>query len=334
MINLQRIKHGGRSIEISRKYNIPLSEILDFSSNTNPLGYPKKIDELNLSEFNLGLFPDDNYANLVSTIARKYNCSDDNVLVGNGSTEIIRMIANCFISKGTKVAIPKNTYAEYSYSVKLFGGETIDFDFNTKSDIVFLCNPNNPTGAIISKDKILGFLERYSGLVVIDESYIDFLENEDAHTLTKYIDEHNIIILRSLSKFYALPGIRLGFCLANKKIIKELNSYRISWNVNSIAAKLADMALNDSEFISKSKEYIKEEKEFFYKNLREFNIRNSHTHFFLMKVNNSIELTEELEKKGILVREGSNFGLVNYIRISLRKREDNLKLIEQLTRLV
>ena len=334
MFNIQRIKHGGRAIEISRKYNIPLDKILDFSSNTNPMGYSKKIGELNLSRFNLNLFPDDEYVDLIATIADKFNCSKDNVLVGNGSTEIIRMIANCFISKRTKVAIPKNTYPEYSYSIKLFGGEINDFNFNTKPDLVFLCNPNNPTGVIINKDKILNFLKEYDGLFVLDESYIEFLDDEDSNTLTKYIDKYNLIILRSLSKFYALPGIRLGYCLANKKIIKELNKYRISWNINSIADKLAVIALNDKEFIMKSKKYIKKEKEFFYKNLRKFRVSNSHINFFLIKVKDSKKLTKELERRGILVRECSNFGLDNYIRISLRKREDNIKLINHLAKSV
>jgi len=329
MDKFQRIKHGGRAVEAARRWNIPLDKILDFSSNANPLGYSKRIRQLNLSEFKLNMFPDDSYAELISAIADRFRCSGNNVLVGNGSTEIIRIIANCFIRKGTKVAIPENTYEEYRYSAGLFDGEVVNLDFNSESDVAFLCNPNNPTGEVISRNKIIDFLEGYKGLLVLDESYIEFLEEEERYTLSDHIDRKNIIVLRSLSKFYALPGIRLGYCLANEEIIKKLERYRISWNINSIAARMGVIALKDKEFVVESKEYIKKEREFFYSRLLKDGIRanNSLTNFFLIKVKDSKKMAEELEKKGILVRECSSFGLENCIRVSLRKREENKELM-------
>ena len=330
MIN-ERIKHGGRAITTSRMYNIPLNQILDFSSNTNPLGYSKRIDKLKIEDFNLSHFPDDNYSELIETISNKFKCNINNVLVGNGTTEIIRIISHAFINKKTKIAIPKNTYEEYAYSTRLSKGQVMPFNFSLSSNISFLCNPNNPTGDIIERKDILKFLDNYNGLLILDESYIEFVDNEESFSLSRFIDKYdNLVILRSLSKFYGLPGIRLGYCLANQNVINELDKWRISWNVNSFAAKIGIISLNDKKFKSKSKRFVSKERKFFFNSLKDFQVNDSATTFFLITVENSEKLTHNLEKEGILIRDCYSFGLKNNIRVSFRKREENNKLLKVL----
>jgi len=260
--------------------------------------------------------------------------------------------------------IPAPTFSEYERAAKSVKSkiqflklkEKDDFRLNLshfsqigKADILFLCNPNNPTGNLILED--YRAIERLSNksnscaqgtgkLLVVDEAFMDFLPNEKNHTLIwRAIENRNMIVLRTFTKFFCLPGLRIGYLIAHKEIINKLNRHRPPWNTNTFAQIAAELILNDKEYIKNTYRAIKEEREFLSGELAKINglrFYPSVTNFLLIKIGDkditSSVLVKKLIKRKILIRDCSNFrGLNNkFIRIAVRSHKENLKLIATL----
>ena len=333
--------------------NNPDEKIIDFSSNVNPLGCHPGVKKYLKKQFNqIDVYPDPESKRLRSNLKWFTSLSTSQILVGNGATEIIYNFCSAFVNKKTKVLIPCPTFSEYEKAVKLFDGKIIRFksmnfknvfpQFLTKiptKGIVFFCNPNNPTGELLSKKsmvKIIKTAKKKSTLVFVDETFIELVPELNASLVKTIKSYENLFILRSFTKSFGLAGLRIGYGLGNKKIIKVLQRIKIPWNVNYIAQSAASAALCYSDFLEKSREKIKKENSFLMNSLSQFHWLDcfqSSTNFILIKTKiNSKLLQKKLLKKNILIRDCSTFcGLnENYVRIAVKNRNQNKLLVKAL----
>ena len=354
---MNKYSHGGniRKILEDYRFNPEKTEIIDFSVNLNPLGLSKKVKSSILNNINSVLhYPDVFYKKLKEKIAGYSGIKYENILAGNGSIEFIYLIPGVLSVK--KALIPIPTFSEYESAVKITGAKLlfiktiekenfrIDIDKIVKNihqvDIVFLCNPNNPTGYLIPYDEIKFLIEKCEKkgvFLFIDETFIEFTDKYPESSAVKEArNRKNLLVLRSLTKFFSIPGLRIGYIAGNKNLIQKINKFQPPWSVNSIGSEVAKNILEDYEYIKRSKIYIKKERERFLNELTKIGFIkpfNTSANFVLCKLDNKLtssELFDKLVKKGIIIRDCSNFrGLNNkFIRLAIRRREENDKLIK------
>ncbi len=321
---------------------------LDFSANINPLGMPKAVRSA--LEKSVGLFeryPDIECRELKKATSKKENVHEESMLFGNGAADLIFRIV--FSLKPQKALLLAPTFFEYEAALTLQNCK-IDYynllakndfmlqdDFLDKiigHDIVFLCNPNNPTGNVANRE----FIEKValkckicSSILVIDECFMDFVKEENEITAKTLLSEFsNIIILKAFTKMYALAGVRLGYCLSsNIDLLQKIKNIGQPWNV-SVPAQIAGVAAcGETEFVRETVCLIEKEREYLVNCLRPFvkEIYSSYVNFLLFKAD--VDLAHKLVQKNILIRECSNFyGLDStYFRIAVRTHEENEKLI-------
>ncbi len=346
--------HGGNIYEAARKYCLREEEILDFSSNINPLGISNKVFRAlkdNLKD--VVKYPDSDSAKLREAIGKYHSINPENIIVGNGATELIHYIPRMLISK--KVLIPVPTFSEYEAASIASGAkvkylrlkEDSGFGLDEKAlnkalnsvDMFFLCNPNNPTGQLLPKKsviKIADSAEKRGVVIVLDEVFIDY--NEKESLISDAVKIKNLIVLRAFTKFFAMPGLRLGYLAANSLLIKRLNERRPPWPVNSLAQAAGIISLSDKAYIKDGISYVKKESGFLLKELSKIDGLlpfPSSTNFILVKIKNDginvKKLYNILAKKGILIRDCSNFALSErFFRIAVKKRDKNKRLLNEL----
>jgi len=331
----------------------PNEKIIDFSSNVNPLGCHPGVKKYLKKQLNqIHVYPDSESSKLRSNLKWFTGMNTSQILVGNGATEIIYNFCSTFVNKKSKVLIPCPTFSEYEKAAKFFGGNVISFkSLNLNKDlskfiqkipkhgIIFFCNPNNPTGEILSKknmEQIVKAAQKKFSLVFVDETFIELVPDSNP-TLVKSIKSYdNLFILRSFTKSFGLAGLRIGYGLGSKQTIEILQRIKIPWNVNYIAQTAASAALCYSNFLEKSRKIIKKETLFLMSSLSKLewlSCFHSSTNFILIKTKiNSKILQKKLLKKNILVRDCSTFcGLdENYIRIAVKNRNQNKLLMKAL----
>lgn len=323
---------------------------IDLSLSENPLGCsPKVIMTLkDVSPKDFFDYPDPDSQDLKNTLSKMFQINSEGIFVANGSEAIIKLLPQAILKPNDEVIIPKLTFPMFEKAVQLVSGKvvfsemTADFDINladirkriTKSTkLIFLCNPNNPIGKIIPKDKILKFVRSSNILVVVDEANIEFGGDT---VIRESQDINNLIVLRTFSKGFGLAGLRIGFCVAKPLVVEKLKQISQPFPVSSIAQKLAVTALKDKKFMSKTKRFMKQEKEFLTRELenREFKVIKSEANNLLIKINpifeSSTDFVRLLNSKGISIIDGINFdGLgTKFVRISPRLRDTNIQLLK------
>jgi threonine-phosphate decarboxylase len=334
-------------------------EIVDFSSSVNPLGPSRKA--LKAISDNLGQipsYPDSSSTALREAIARHFKgTSERNVIVGNGSTELIYLFAEVFIERGDVALIPAPTFGEYENAVKKAGGKPkhilLSRDFKIEPNtfmremhgakVVFLCNPNNPTSLLMPRENLTEIIERSlkgDVLVFLDEDFIDFVDEEKQFSLTGEIKSYpNLFVLKSFTKFFGLTGLRVGYGVASEEIINLLCAAKMPWNVNCLAQAAAIAALSDEEHLKKTRELIKTERTFLTHELTRINafkVYPADANFIFIDIRQSgltgAQLKEKLLKCGILIRDCSSFtGLDEYyVRVAVKTRGENERLLEAL----
>jgi threonine-phosphate decarboxylase len=343
--------HGGRN---SIKNSNP--HVIDFSSNITPIGIPLSVKtNLKKNLDDIQNYPDFHSSELISSL-NKYTClQKSNLLVGNGAIEIIYNFCFAFLSKKTKVLIPVPTFQEYETAAKLNNCKisyfkTMNLSENIDSFIsqiprngcVFLCNPNNPTGQLLSKKQLLIIIQtakKLSSLVFIDECFIELVPKSN-ESIILYVKKYdNLFVLRSLTKSFGLPGIRIGYAAASKQLIDILQKIKIPWSVNSLAQDAGKIALQNKSHLTKSKLVIKKELIYLENKISQldgFKCNDSSTNFILIKTKyNSTKLQQKLLKQKILIRDCKNFrGLDNhYFRIAVKSHKDNVKLVKALEKI-
>ena len=346
--------HGGNIYKLKRDSGI---EVLDYSSNINPLGVPSSFKKAVVENFeSLEKYPDIDYIELRTSIGDYNNCHIDDVVVGNGATEVLFLYMKAV--KAKKVLIIAPTFAEYERAAKAAGrdikffplskdfslNENMLLEFITDEDVVVMCNPNNPTGKFQNLEKIkkiADFLERKNKKLFIDEAFIEFVDNWKDKTA--FLLKHkNIFILRALTKFFALPGVRLGYGLTyDRAILNEIKNIREPWSVNGVAEIAGKTMLLDTLYIHETENWIKQEKIWFYEELCKMDnieVTPTETNFILVKLlnDNAKSFRKKMIENGVLVRDASNFMFLDesYIRLAIKDRKKNEKVLEALRRVL
>lgn len=344
-------EHGGDIKRVMERYELRFEEIIDFSANINPLSPPDYVQDIILKHIkSINHYPDTRAKDLQLAISEYLNVQRENIIPANGSVELIYLLAQMIPTQALILAPTFSEYARaYNKRYNLLNIRQDDFQVpiddlidaikenSTYSRIVFICNPNNPTGDIIKKQDILKIVKeakKEDVLVVIDEAFMDFLPQEE--TVTQEIDRHkNLFVIRSLTKFFGLPGLRIGYGVANKDLIKKLSNFQPPWSVNSLAQAVGTIVIKDKDFIRKSKEFMKKEQGYLFERLttiKGLKPYPSKTNFILIKLltQTSDWLCDELGKKGLILRNCSNFELLDnrFIRVAVQKRMENLRLIQ------
>jgi threonine-phosphate decarboxylase len=350
-IELNPCTHGARireSAEISGK---SADELIDFSVNLNPLGTPKLRKLLFKACEGINYYPDNRYPGFKKAAADYLDVSPENIVPGNGSSELIRLFAETVIEQGDKVIIPFPTFGEYEFQCRLFGAEITHVDYSGITKVephgckaVFLCNPNNPTGKLLSKKSIIKLAQICASSEVflfVDEAFIEM--SDPGESIADFAASNEfVIVLRSLTKTYAVPGLRIGFAVASCDFAKLLNNIRIPWNLNSTASSVGEQLLkHNKNYIDKSLELIRKERKWLTSRLgaiKGFKPYPSDTNFILIDARgfaiNSTSLAERMLMQGIIIRDCASFGLENHIRVAVRKRRENRKLIRAFAEIV
>lgn len=348
--------HGGDIYSIDKK-------VLDFSSNINPLGVPESFKKALIENINDFIkYPDINYTNLRNTIKEYLGINNvDYIVQGNGAIEIIYKAIGA--TRCNKVFIISPTFSEYRRAVELNGVECEEldvFDNNYLSlnidkllariennSLVILCNPNNPTGTLTKKEivcKLLTELKHKESTLIIDEAFIEFTPNYEQNTMTSLINKYdNLIIVRAATKFFGMPGIRLGYGITKNKVYMEnIKKTLEPWNINTAAVIAGNTIFKDKEYIYKSKKWISEERDFLFNKLKEFKeltVFKSNANFHLLKINrediNAYDLKELLINEGILIRVPKGFYKLSnsYFRLAIKDRKSNEFLITKLKKI-
>ncbi|MFX4260816.1 threonine-phosphate decarboxylase CobD [Pelotomaculum propionicicum] len=347
--------HGGNITLASRKYGLPKEKIIDFSANINPLGPSKKIYDAITSNLDAIVnYPDPDCTELKDTLADYLGIDRDLLLLGNGAAELIYLLVRVMGCK--KALIPVPSFCEYGLAVLSQGGEVIEVEMDEEegfslpaekiiklipqADMLFICTPNNPTGRLVEKRAIEQILERSAAhgvLVVVDEAFMDFVPQRALYSMMPAVGSSaNLAVLYSLTKFFGIPGLRLGSIAAPKDIIKRMDASKDPWNVNILAQAAGLAGLNDLEHMERTNALVNREKSFLFEELQ--NIPGlcplqGAANFILLNISESGlksgELTELLGRRGILVRDCYGFsGLAGrYIRLAVKNRPENEILI-------
>lgn len=353
-------EHGGNVFEIARLIGIPADKIIDFSSSINPFGPPPKVIDSIKSGLNLiRLYPDRKYLKLREILANYLNVTTDGIIVGCGTTELIHSIFSRFVKK--EVIIPLPNFSEYEAAAKALDLNTIfinpsgiKINFNdlinfidkaSSGGAVVLCNPNNPTGEVLEPKRIIEVIERAEDkgiIILLDEAYYEL--SEDVESFVKQAFEFsNLFVLRSLTKPFGFPGLRVGYCICHPNLAKKFEATAISWRVGVLEEIAAISAINDKDFLKWSKEKLISAKKRFFEALKSIdglNPINSRANFFMIDISNSgfspKNLKWRLLSYALLVRDlTSTRGLPDvYIRVATRREEENLLLVEALDNII
>lgn len=367
--------HGGNIFQFAHEQRIEPYEVVDFSANINPLGPSQRgLDALNAQLRYISHYPDATNDDVLNAIADTYGMDKHQITVGNGAAELLYAI--CRLPGYTGAFVPAPGFSEYKEALEASKIPVRDIFYRPREDdngkpyfevpylaletfaaelkgqdgriIVFLGNPNNPDGTLLDKDHIrtvASMLKDANSLLVIDESFIDFVGNDplqdNEHSMRSLVNEFdNIIVVHSFTKFYAVPGLRIGAAFANETLITQLQQYIPSWSVNTLAQAYTKAALNDVDYIKRTKQELNEERAFMYNALDDIEgitVYPPSANFILFQVNQegitANYINEELKKYNMIVRNCDSYvGLTNHwVRIAIKDHDTNIKLVDKLT---
>jgi threonine-phosphate decarboxylase len=349
--------HGGDIEASARSAGIEPKEIIDFSASINPLGPPPSARKAFINSYGeISRYPDPYGEKLKEALAKRHGMKTAEVLVGNGSTQLLYVLCAALRPRTALVIGP--AFSEYANALALAGSNirslslcvSDDFQFSTERlmaawerncDLLVLTTPNSLTGRLIPKKEIENIarlaLVRKS-FVVVDEAFIDFVEDESV----KMLVQHNpfVIVLRSLTKYYALPGLRLGYLIGQARRVAQLAAFREPWSVNGPAMSVALACLADAGFTAKTERWLEQERTFLFQGLTKldgFRPFSSRTNFLLVKIEkhgvDALELRSFLLRRKILIRACNNFAELSgdFFRVAVRSRKDNRRLLGALS---
>ena len=348
--------HGGVKPSDLRALGLTPEEVLDFSASVSPIGLPAGVWDA-LQKVDLAAYPDPQCLVLRESLSRNLSQDReipiDNILVGNGSTEIIHLLVRVYLSgpssgSGGGALQLTPTYGEYAGACRLSGvaisclqatsgpwfrwnmDEAASRIAQERPRLVFVCNPNNPTGVFLNQGEVQRLAEATSaqgGLLVIDEAYISFVG--DPWDSLGMSQSGNVMLLRSMTKDYALTGLRLGYALASAEIIANLAAFQPDWSVNGFAQAAGLAALSDTGYLPRAKEAVDQAKDYLADRLDRLglSVHPSTANFLLVDVGNGNLWHDKLMRLGMFVRDCASFGLPEYIRIGIRSLSDCQRLV-------
>lgn len=359
--------HGGNIYRLAERLGISEGAVLDFSASINPLGVPESAKEAIVKNLTaLFNYPDPDCLNLRMKIAGRCGVDPDSVICGNGSTELIFLTARAL--KPEKALIPSPTFSEYEKACQMTGSglqiaryelrdeENFDIDpdrfiaamekqcssvlpstFSLQPSVVaFLCNPNNPTGRLIDRKNMIKIAEAAKALkcvLVVDEAFIDFCPG--ASIIDQVENNPYLIVLRSMTKFYALSGLRLGYAVMPLSLLRSVKEVKEPWTVNTMAQIAGVAALGDTTYENETFRMIVPERKRLEEGFGRLGISylRSAANYYLLQVGNSGDVTAYLREKNILVRDCANFpGLDDsYVRVAVKSERHNISLLKELS---
>ncbi len=339
--------------ELEREYGIEKS--IKLASNENPLG-PSPLAEKAIQSAlkQLNRYPDGNGHDLIEKISERLRVTPGNIVLGNGSDEIIGMLTRAFLKPGDEVILPKPSFLIYDIMVRSAGATCVNVPLNllsidlekiidsltSSSRMIFLCNPNNPTGTIILKKDFESFLERIPPkiIIVVDEAYIEFVKDQNCANCIDYIDSKRpLVALRTFSKAYGLAGLRIGYGVMPDDISSLINRIRLPFNANSLAQAGAVAAIDDEDFLKRTISLVHEGIDFMQDSLKRLGIRYFPTqaNFFLIDVKKDAdEVFEKMLGHGVIVRSMTSYGYPQYIRVNAGLHDENVMFIKALEKVL
>jgi histidinol-phosphate aminotransferase len=353
--NLKPYVPGKPVSELEREYGI--SGIIKLASNENPLGpSPKALEAIRSNLDEIAFYPDGNSFDLKASIAKKHGISADQVTTGNGSNDILELIARVFLCPGKNAVFAQHSFAVYPIVTQITGAQAvitpvfseesdspyvIDFDamlkaVNEQTGVVFIANPNNPTGSWAKREALYGFIRALPQqvVVVVDEAYIEYATDPDFPDASTWLSEFpNLVVTRTFSKAYGLAGLRAGYGLSSPEVADLLNRTRQPFNINLLSQVAALAALDDEAHIQKSVETnahgIKQLVDGF--NQLALGFIPSVGNFICVKVgSDSASVYEKLLRQGVIVRPVDNYGLPEYLRVTVGTEEQNHRFLTAL----
>ncbi|MDI6869192.1 MAG: histidinol-phosphate transaminase [Coprothermobacterota bacterium] len=336
--------------EVERE--LGLTDIVKLASNENPLGpSPKAIEAVKGALDSVNFYPDGQSYELRQALARYLNVDPDWIIVGNGADGVILETCMAYLDESSEVVVSEHSFPMYdifasAMRAKVVKVPTKDYGLDLKAmrqaitkrtAIVFVCNPNNPTGTLLRRREVEEFMESFPDdvLVVFDEAYYEFACGEDFPDTIKYLRQgrKNVLILRTFSKAYGIAGLRLGYGIGPKEVIETLNRIKEPFAVNLLAQVAGIKALEDQDFVRRTVQLVNEEKQYLYREFSRLGLPyvESYTNFVLLEVGEGAkEVMNRLLHKGVIVRPCGGYSLPRHLRITVGTREQNERLIKAL----
>ncbi len=330
--------------EVQRELGI--KNVIKMASNENPLGpSPKALARARKALGSVNRYPDSACFYLRKALAKKHRVNPENIIVGNGSDELIVLALRAFTGEGDEVIIAEPTFLIYKIAAKAVGAKPVvvpmknlKYDLRAikkaitpRTKLIFIANPDNPTGTYVNRKEVADFLKGISDDVIIffDEAYFEFAPKDFPNTL-QYLESKNVIVARSFSKAYGLAGLRIGYAVSRPEFINYLNKVREPFNVNLLAQEAALGALKDEKFLKKTIKSTEEGKKYLYGRFQRLGLRYipSATNFILLNVDqDSKEVFEKMLQKGVIIRSMKAWGLDSFIRVTVGTKKENQRFI-------
>ena len=349
-VNINSV-HGADINSAAELYGLEADKIIDFSSNINPFIVDSMDKIVAVGVGSLQKYPDIKYRRLRKNIADYLGVDDSQVIPGNGATEIIYLLMR---NLSGRLAIINPTFSEYRKGAEIAGLSVVDFVMDWKKDFkldldeicrrkdefdsIFICNPNNPDGSVREIKKLLEFAEKEGKLLIVDETFIEFADSEKEISLVNMVEKSkNLFIIRAVTKFFGIPGIRLGYGISsNRELLQKMYDEKEPWTINSFANSASDFIFKEEEYIRKSKEYFSKERVCMINEINKIDgikAFNSDANFILVRFENRnvLDVKENLLKRaGLLIRDASNFiGLdSSFARVAIKNHEQNIVLVD------
>jgi histidinol-phosphate aminotransferase len=341
---------GGKPIdEVQREFGI--DDIIKLASNENPLGpSPLAKEAIKRAAAKVNLYPDGNAYYFKNELAEHLGVAPNYLIFGNGSNDVLQIVGETYISPGDEVIYSESAFVVYMVVSKICGAKSVvtprrDYahDLDAMADaitdatkVIFIANPNNPTGTMVTKDETERLMARVPDdvLVVFDEAYYEYVERPDYPQTLPYVEEgRNVIITRTFSKIYGLAGLRIGYGIAKPETIEMMNRVRQPFNCNLIAQAAGRAALNDADHVRRSLELNAVGKVYLYERLARFGLEYVETegNFILVELGRSgQEVTDALMRKGVIVRPMAAYGFPDAVRVTIGKSDENKRFITAL----
>lgn len=341
--------------EVARELGMPESDIIKMASNENPLGAsPLGVQAIKDAAEGVNLYPDGGCYYLKNDLAEHLNVKPENLILGNGSNEVLQIIGDTFVQPEDEVIYAKQAFVVYTLTTKIASATAVTVDLKDythdleamadritdKTKVIFIANPNNPTGTMLTADQVDDFMKKVPDdvLVVFDEAYYEYVERDDYPQTLDYVrDGRTVITLRTFSKIYGLAGLRIGYGISNPEVIDIMNKVRQPFNVSSVAQAAARASLRDRDHVAKSVKSNREGRQYLYGELKRIGLDfvPSETNFILVNLKQSgADVMSEMLKEGVIIRPMTGYEFPDSVRITVGTAEQNERLVASLEKVL
>lgn len=356
---MDRNGHGGNIYKAAAEYGIQRDSLLDFSANINPLGVPGVIRDVVLTGIDqLVHYPDPDCTELKEAISKYLEVTEERIIIGNGASEIIFLLFT--LLQPRRVLIPAPSFSEYAKAAQCCNVEIEYFEMKEQEDYrlnlegllasmdssidaVMLCNPNNPTSTLLDQASLVRIIEYAQGknvYVILDEAFIELTVDGNQNSMVAYLEQfNNLFIIRAFTKLFAVPGLRLGYGLGNRELIRKMWDRKLPWSINTFACMLGKVLHEGGDYLNRTAGWLRVEIDWLWRQLCDIpgiKVFRPNTNFILVKLLSeqitSSTLRGRMAASGVLIRDASNFVFLNekFIRLAVKDRESNLRMLEEL----